>query len=232
MARLASRYKKKASKIRTHASGSGGGGRLKITPLTELEQQVLSLVGEKAVDGEDGLVDPLIHRISQESHPLPASDSPSPPSSPDKNPIYCLTSYSPTTVTTSHQQPFQIPLNFEVIQNHISAIENAISKPSPMPSTSQTFPAEENHSPPVLPPSNPVCDTVPRARKRKRPSPPNDDSDYILALAAKERTEHSKAKAIALSSLAESMRDITASLKMACQAIKDASDEYGDLIQY
>ncbi|KAG8238235.1 hypothetical protein J437_LFUL018113 [Ladona fulva] len=50
--------KQKASRLRRHAAGTGGGPS-KGTPLTALEERLLSFIGKTAVNGVTGIIDPI-----------------------------------------------------------------------------------------------------------------------------------------------------------------------------
>ncbi|XP_046402673.1 uncharacterized protein LOC124168457 [Ischnura elegans] len=51
--------KQKAAKIRRHSLGTGGGPPLPVTPLSNLEERLLGLIGEVAVTGVEGVMDPI-----------------------------------------------------------------------------------------------------------------------------------------------------------------------------
>ncbi|XP_046387401.1 myb/SANT-like DNA-binding domain-containing protein 3 isoform X2 [Ischnura elegans] len=58
--------KQKAAKLRRHSLGSGGGPPLPLTPLSNLEKRLLGLLGEVAVIGAEGEVDPIELQLENE----------------------------------------------------------------------------------------------------------------------------------------------------------------------
>ncbi|XP_046389123.1 uncharacterized protein LOC124158021 isoform X1 [Ischnura elegans] len=135
--------KQKAARIMGHARGTGGGPSLKVTALTPLEETLLGLLGQVAVEGHLDVPDSM-QVTRQLSDGIPDSHPPMQLPTPTEIETVTFPTTPPITPSTSSQfQPFTF-----IPQPVLDETTPAASPPPPQTSSRKRKRPVAHHTPP------------------------------------------------------------------------------------